>query len=267
MGGLEIGDKFHLKVKIPLQKNPYRMLIPEVAATPPSSILLRSNAQQFKYLGGRRSFIQGTCGSNSIIETFCPGPINAETEYNVTDCDAMVKHTFVLEGTPDDWYINEWRTDIMEFDTLLVPIPSPMVYAGNPRIVVNGDTIPISDPVFDENTFCAFDPVTGQNKCTSVAGQTGYMMFDVSELPNFGVGLGGTSCDFELLYDLERICPGPISAPENFAMFYDYSFTCDYNPGGHYCNSTSHPTRADFSFLGNQTEYPVEDCNGSGSGC
>jgi len=189
----------------------------------------------------------------------------AETNYEVTDCDATVSHTFVMEGTPDDWYINEWRPDIMEFDTLLVPIPSPMAYAGNPRIVINGDTIPISDPTFDDNTFCAFDAANNQNKCTSIAGQTGLMMFDVSEIPNFGVGLAGTNCSFELCYDLERLCPGPVSAPENYALYYDYSFTCDYTPGGHYCNSTSHSTRPQFSFLGNQIQYPVEDCNGSGS--
>ena len=265
MGGLQKGDKFHLKVHVPLQKNPYRQLIPEVAATPPSQIVFNGNAFWYKYVGGNRTYVRGTCNTTSTIETYCPGPVIAETDYNVSDCDAMVSHTFTMEGTPDDWYINEWRPDIMELDTLLVPIPSPMVYAGNPRIVINGDTIPISDPIFDDNTFCAVDTNDGQNKCTSVAGQTGYMMFDVSELPNFGVGLAGTDCTFELCYDLERICPGPISTPENYAMYYDYSFTCDYTPGGHYCNSTSHPSRANFSFLGNQTEYPVEDCNGGGS--
>ena len=123
----------------------------------------------------------------------------------------------------------------MEFDTLLVPIPSPMVYAGNPRIVLDdGTVIPISDPTFDSNTFCAYDATSDQTKCTSISGQTGYMMFDVSEIPNFGVGLAGTDCSFDLVYDLERLCPGPISTPEDFALYYDYSLTCDYTPGGHY---------------------------------
>jgi len=273
MGGLEKGDKFHMIVHIPFQKNPFRQLIPDIAATPPSPIVWRGDAYWYAVVGGKRTYQRGTCTGTRIIETACPGPIVSDTEYTITDCGAEVEHSFEMTNTPGDWYVNEFRPDIMEMDTLKVPIPSPFVYAGNPRIMLpDGTVIPISDPMFDNNTFCAYDAAAGQTKCTSITGSTGYMMFDVSELPTFGVGLpNDPACSYKLLYDLERICPGPVTAPEDFQILYDYSYSCEYNPGGQYCNNTNYPWPIAsggtpiYSFLGNQMVYPVEDCPGDGS--
>ena len=139
---------------------------------------------------------------------YCPPNITATTDYNISDCDAEVKHTFTIPELPppfDTWYQNEYRP-FWEFDQIQVPIISPLVYAGGDTLTLpDGTKVPLSEPTFDSNTFCAFD--SGQNYCTSASGGTGYGSYDMNELPDFKIGGGAGDQNICISYNLERICP------------------------------------------------------------
>jgi len=266
MGGLENGDKFHWVVKIPMQKNPYRLLNADIAAQPIPNLQFRSHIDLWDVGNGIQSFIDGSCGGNSIVETYCPPPPTLETVYNVDNCDTEVKHIIRIPSFPppyDTWYQNEYRP-FWEFDSLKIPLIDPFVYAGGDNLTLaDGTIVTLTEPVvLDENAFCTTD--NGQDYCTSNTGTTAYMWYDASEFPALVLGAGGQPGDSICLsYDLERLCPGPLESPLNYEIFYDYSYLCDYNPGGNYCNRTNANANGNNGFFNLDLLFPVENCPGN----
>ncbi len=281
MGGLENGDKWRLQFKVPIQKNPYHILNDIVATTDivdQVQFFGESAANSWDEGafapggsgGGSRIQVANSCRSNDILTMVCPPEMESYTNYEIDPCAARVEHIIKLDGQfPPDCFANEYRP-YWDFDRVSVPIPSPLVYAGNPVAVLNEgtpyeQTYPLSDPSFDMNITTASDGTT--NFAISNSGTTGYATFDVSQLPVMGVGLSDPLLNMPvdsivIRYDLERVCPGPISAPADFELYFDYSPPCEYEWAGTFCNDTDGDANGNNSFANLQQQIIVPGCDG-----
>jgi len=260
------GDKFHFIVRVPLQKNPYRHTVPAIDAMPIEPLSFRGYLLGQKTTNGINSSSFGSCGTKVPVETYCPDDIRVTTDIDVTECGATVEHTFILNNnTPPDWYKNEYRP-YLYFDSLEMPVVSPLVYAGNAQVTTyNGSVYPVSDPTFGSGANCV--AYNGTNYCVA-SGTSTQMQFDASQIPAIGVGMPDSPNDsIVLTYDLVRICPGSIENPASFELLYKYSYPCDFDGRGHLCGYTDgDPNRpGNYGFFYGTTTYPVSGCPGDGT--
>ena len=179
------------------------------------------------------------CRENTPFQTFCPRDINVVTDITTDDCGGEVSHQFnVVTPTPVNWFTNEYRP-FFTMEDIDIPIYSPFIYCGNAKLVSkSGIEYPLDIQSMQNHT-CA--TVGGQEYCTVSSGNPGTLTFnpETNGYPGLGVGLGGYIDEFEIVYDLCKVCPSDPVDFSTYELVYDYR-TCEtLNSNCFRCNNTA----------------------------
>ena len=238
---IQIGDTIYMKWLLPLTKNVKTAgnLIADPAHTisAPQMINVASGSYIDPFDSDCLANLSN-CRENTPFQTFCPKDLNAVTDITTDDCGGSVSHKFnVVTSTPVNWFTQEYRP-FFKIEDIDIPFYSPFMYCGEAKLISkSGKEYPLSIQSMQDHT-CA--TVNGQEYCSVSSGSTGILTFnpETDGFPGLGVGLGGFIDEFEIVYDLCRVCPSDPVDFSTYELTYDYR-TCETpNNACFRCNQT-----------------------------